>query len=232
MSDLLFSAPDWPLLTMRGSERRIPVRRVFCVGRNYAAHAAEMGNEVDREAPFYFTKSALAVLPCGPEGVTMAYPPGTSDLHHEVELAVILGAPAFRVPEAEAMSIVAGYACALDMTRRDLQAKAKDKRRPWSLGKDFEDSAIIGDVTPAADWGAPGRQAIKLSVDGTVRQESQLDLMVWSVAALIADLSGFYHLQPGDVILTGTPEGVGAVEPGARLTGSIEGLAPLDVTIA
>lgn len=232
MTQLLFPAPDWPQLAISGSAAKIPVRRVFCVGRNYAAHAAEMGAEVDREAPFYFTKSALAVLPCGSDGITLPYPPGTADFQHEVELAVILGAPAFRMAEGQAMAAVAGYACALDMTRRDLQAKAKDQRRPWSLGKDFEGAAVIGEVTAAADWGAPGTQAIRLAVDGAVRQESTLADMVWPVPALIADLSRFYHLAPGDVILTGTPAGVGPVQPGQRLTAAIDGLSPLGVTIA
>ena len=229
MTALAFPAPDWPTLPVLGRSARFPVRRVFCVGRNYAAHAAEMGNAVDREAPFYFTKSALAVV-AGEAGLTLPYPPGTADYHHEVELVVALGAPAFRVAEAQAMAAVFAYGCGLDMTRRDLQAAAKAKGRPWSLAKDGEGSAVIGPLTPAANW-AVADQAITLTVNGTPRQHGRLDEMVWTVPALIADLSRFYHLEAGDLILTGTPAGVGAVASGDRLEGRIDGLAPVHLAI-
>ena len=228
MSDTLFPAPDWPSLPVAGSQARFPVRRIFCVGRNYAAHAAEMGNEVDRAAPFYFTKSPLAVVE---SGATVAYAPGTADLHHEMEFVVALGRPGFRVAAEAAMALVFGYAAGLDMTRRDLQAAAKAKQRPWDLAKDFEDSAVLAPITPAGNFGVIGDQRITLSVNGAPRQEARLSDMVWSVPELIADLSRFYHLAPGDLVFTGTPAGVGAVGAGDRIRGEIDGLAPVDLTL-
>lgn len=228
MSDTLFPAPDWPSLPVAGSQARFPVRRIFCVGRNYAAHAAEMGNEVDRAAPFYFTKSPLAVVE---SGATVAYAPGTADLHHEMEFVVALGRPGFRVAAEAAMSLVFGYAAGLDMTRRDLQAAAKARQRPWDLAKDFEDSAVLAPITPAGNFGVIGDQRIALSVNGAPRQEARLSDMVWSVPELIADLSRFYHLAPGDLIFTGTPAGVGAVGAGDRIRGEIDGLGPVDLTL-
>lgn len=228
MSDTLFPAPDWPSLPVAGSQARFPVRRIFCVGRNYAAHAAEMGNEVDRAAPFYFTKSPLAVVE---SGATVAYAPGTADLHHEMEFVVALGRPGFRVAAEAAMALVFGYAAGLDMTRRDLQAAAKARQRPWDLAKDFEDSAVLAPITPAGDFGVIGDQRIALSVNGAPRQEAKLSDMVWSVPELIADLSRFYHLAPGDLIFTGTPAGVGAVGAGDRIRGEIDGLAPVHLTL-
>lgn len=229
MSELLFPMPDWPTIPVVGQSGRFPVRRVFCVGRNYAAHAAEMGAEVDREAPFYFIKSPLAITL---SGSTVPYAPGTQDLHHEMEFVVALGGSGFRVPIGSAMDLVFGYAAGLDMTRRDLQAVAKSKQRPWDLGKDFESSAIIGSITRAADFGAIGDQRISLSVNCTPRQASVLSDMVWSVPELIADLSLYYHLAPGDLIYTGTPAGVGAVVAGDRITGAIDGLDPIEMVIA
>ena len=228
MSQTLFPTRLWPTLPVTGETATYPVQRIFCVGRNYAAHAAEMGNEVDREAPFYFTKSPFALLNGG--GV-LPYPPGTSDCHYEMELVVALGAPAFRIPHADAMTAVYGYAAGLDMTRRDLQQAAKDKRRPWDLAKDGERLAVIGPLTRAADFGTPGGQRIALTLDGELRQDAVLSDMIWSVADLIADLSRFYHLGPGDLIMTGTPAGVGPVQPGSVLRGTIEGLDPVDLTI-
>ena len=228
MSDTLFPAPDWPSLPVAGSPARFPVRRIFCVGRNYAAHAAEMGNEVDRAAPFYFTKSPLAVVE---SGATVAYAPGTADLHHEMEFVVALGRPGFRVAPEAAMALVFGYAAGLDMTRRDLQAAAKARQRPWDLAKDFEHSAVLAAITPAAEFGAIDDQRIALSVNGAPRQEAKLSDMIWSVPELISDLSRFYHLAPGDLIFTGTPAGVGAVVAGDCIRGEIEGLAPVDLTL-
>ena len=215
-------------LPIAGTAARLPVTRVFCVGRNYEAHAAEMGSSVDREAPFFFTKSLTAVAEAGG---TVAFPPGTADYHHEVELAVALGGGGADVPHGSALDLVFGYACALDMTRRDLQAEAKDKRRPWDLGKDVEQSAIFAPIAPAAHVGHPAAGRIWLQVDGAPRQDADLSEMVWSVAELISHLSRFYRLRPGDLVLTGTPAGVGPVPPGARLTGGAAGLPGLDVTI-
>ncbi|WP_421703170.1 fumarylacetoacetate hydrolase family protein [Aliiroseovarius sp.] len=227
MAELLFPAPEVRTVPVEGTEALYPVHRIFCVGRNYAAHAAEMGAEVDREAPFYFTKSLSALAL---SGQVQPYPPGTSDYHHEVELAVALGAGGFRVSVDEAGAMVFGYAAALDMTRRDLQARAKDKRRPWDLGKDVEGSAVLAPLTRADDF-APGTQRIHLAVNGETRQDGRLDEMVHSVPEIIADLSLYYHLRAGDVILTGTPAGVGSVTPGDRLTGGVEGLQPISLTL-
>lgn len=228
MTTPLFDLATPPLLPVEGGERGYPVRRIFCVGRNYAAHAAEMGNEVDREAPFYFTKTPHALCL---SGATIPYPLETSDCHHEMEFVVALGAPAFRVSQAGALAAVWGYGCGIDLTRRDLQAQAKDKRRPWDLGKDFENAAVMGALTPKAAFGAIGDQAIRLSVDGRVTQEARLSVMVWSVPEILAHLSRFYHLGPGDLIYTGTPAGVGPVVPGNVLRGEIDGLAPVLLTI-
>ncbi len=225
--DLLFDPPAAPVIPVAGDIRQFPVRRIFCVGRNYAAHAAEMGNEVDREAPFYFTKSAHALCL---SGATIPYPPGTADCHFEMEFVVAIGAPAFRVAEADAMRAVMGYACGIDLTRRDLQAAAKDKRRPWDLGKDFENAALIAAITPAEQFGEIAKQAIRLTHDGEVAQQADLSEMVWSVPELIAHLSRFYHLAPGDLIYTGTPAGVGPVRPGSVLSGEVEGLTPVEVS--
>lgn len=228
MTGLLFPSATWPTLPVTGLAERFPVRRIFCVGRNYAAHAAEMGAEVDREAPFYFTKSALAVVP---SGATVPMAPGTDDLHHEMELVVALGGSGFRLAADEAMSLVYGYAAGLDMTRRDLQAVAKLKQRPWDLGKDFENSAVLAAITPAAQFGQLASQRISLSVNGAIRQDAGLSDMVWSVPEIIADLSRYYHLAPGDLIMTGTPAGVGAVQVGDRITGEIDGLEPVALNI-
>ena len=219
----VFDPPAPPLLPLSGEAGAVPVARIFCVGRNYAAHAAEMGNEFDREAPFYFTKSALHLVP---SGATVPYPPATADLHHEMELAVVLGSG----PEGGAVPL--GAACALDMTRRDLQAAAKERRRPWDLGKDFEGCCAIGPVTrdAAPRKGGDGRR-IALEVNGTRRQDARLSDMIHDVPAILADLGRHYALRPGDVILTGTPAGVGPVVPGDVLRGSVEGLEDVHLTI-
>lgn len=224
----LFDPPALPRLPIHGTDNLYPVARVFCVGRNYAAHAAEMGNEVDREAPFYFTKSTFSVAL---SGSTVPYPPRTNDYHYEVEFVIAIGVPAFEVAPDQALTAVFGYGCGLDMTRRDLQGQAKDKRRPWDLGKDVEGSAVIGPLTPAASFGPLGSQRIHLTVNGEIRQDATLADMIHDSAAILADLSRFYHLAPGDVILTGTPAGVGAVLPGDILRGTITGAEPVELTI-
>lgn len=228
MSDLLFQPPATPSVPVRDDARRFPVHRIFCVGRNYEAHAQEMGTTADREAPFYFTKSPAALTL---SGASVAYAPGTANLHHEMELVVAIGMPGFRIARDQAMDHVFGYACGLDMTRRDLQNAAKDKGRPWCTGKDFENAAIIAPITRAEAFGAIAGQPIRLSVNGTLRQDQVLDDLVWSVPELIADLSKFYHLQAGDLIYTGTPSGVGPVVAGDRLHGTIGGLDPVELTI-
>lgn len=206
-----------------------PIRRVFCVGRNYVAHAAEMGGEVDREAPWYFTKTPYSVTV---SGAKVPYAPGTQNLHYEMELVVALGAEIFEGDAAAAASAVFGYGCGLDMTRRDLQQVGKDNRRPWDFGKDFEHGAILAPLTPAAAFGMIDDQPIQLQQNGVLKQDATLADMVWSVPEVISHLSHYYYLGPGDLIMTGTPAGVGPVAPGDRLLGTIAGLAPVALTIA
>ncbi|WP_324751483.1 fumarylacetoacetate hydrolase family protein [Roseovarius sp. Pro17] len=225
----IFDIPPAPCVAIAGQEHVFPVRRVFCVGRNYAAHAAEMGNEVDRDAPFYFTKSAHSVIPSGSE---IAYPPGTSDCHYEMEFVVAIGGEAHQVEQGRALDAVFGYACGIDLTRRDLQATAKATHKPWDLGKDFENSALMGAITPAEVFGAVGERAITLDLDGRRVQEARLSDMIWSVPEIIAHLSRYYHLASGDLIYTGTPAGVGPVVPGSLLSGAVDGLEPITLTIA
>lgn len=228
MSQRLFPSPDFPAVPVVGEDALFPVHRIFCVGRNYADHAKEIGSEVDREAPFYFLKGAYALVE---SGATVPYPPGTENLHHEIEFVVAIGKPLFRASRDAAMAAVLGYATGLDMTRRDLQNKAKDQGRPWDFGKNFETGAVLSPITRATAFGEIGRQRIWLEVDGTVRQQSTLSEMVWSVPDILADLSRYYHLQPGDVIYTGTPAGVGAVAPGNVLRGGVDWLAGIELTI-
>jgi fumarylpyruvate hydrolase len=214
MTELAFPPPD-PFVLPCADGPAYPVRRILCIGRNYAAHAAEMGAEVERDAPFHFLVSPLHAVR---SGATVPYPPGTSDLHHEVELAVALdegGAPW-------------AWGVALDMTRRDLQARAKAKGQPWDAAKDFEGGAVLGPLR--RDWAPEGRR-IRLTVNGAPRQDAALSDMVHDVPALIAHLGTLHRLGPGDVILTGTPEGVGAVGPGDRLVGTVEGLDPVILTV-
>ena len=207
---------------------QFPVRRVFCVGRNYAAHVREMGFDPDREEPCYFTKSNLCVVSSGAE---IPYPPGTSNYHHEVELVVAIDKPGFELPVDDALSIVFGYACGLDMTRRDLQIASRQNQGPWDIGKDFEYAAVIGPIRPANEIGHPASGRISLTVNGETRQDSDLSHMVWSVAEIIAHLSRFYRLEPGDLVYTGTPDGVGPVQPGDTLTGEIAGVGSVQLRV-
>lgn len=225
---LLFELPAWPTVPVLDENGRFPVRRVFCVGRNYEAHAREMGFSVDRDAPFYFTKTPGAICP---SGATIPFPPGTRNCHYEMELVVAIGAPAFHIAEADALSVVLGYACGLDLTRRDLQNAARDQGRPWDLGKDFENAAVIGPITRAEAFGPVADQRITLAQNDAVKQDARLTELIWSVPELIAHLSRFYHLQPGDLLYTGTPAGVGPIAPGDRLVGTIDGLAPVELAI-
>lgn len=228
MTETLFPVPPTPTIPVKGETAGYPVLRIFCVGRNYAAHAAEMGVEADREAPFYFTKTPLHTLA---SGATLPYPPGTGNFQYEMELALTIGVPVFRASVDEAAAAIFGYGCALDMTRRDLQLAARAKERPWDLGKDVEGSAVFAEITPAAEIGPIGPQRIHLSLNGAVRQDARLAEMIHGCAEVVADLSKFYHLAPGDVIMTGTPAGVGAVSPGDEIRGGIDGLAPIALTI-
>jgi fumarylpyruvate hydrolase len=228
MSQYLFPAPSVSVLLVRDRRERVPIRRIFCVGRNYEAHAREMGVAVDREAPFYFTKAAEHYAP---SGSTVPYPPGTANYHYEVELVAVMGAPAFRVSKEHALDGVFGYACGLDMTRRDLQQAAREQRRPWDIGKDVEQSAIVGEVVAAAEIGHPSSGRIELRVNGETKQDSDVSLLIHSVPEIVAHLSTLYHLHPGDLIFTGTPEGVGPVKPGDELAGSIAGVGTIALKI-
>ncbi|TNF58972.1 MAG: FAA hydrolase family protein [Rhodobacteraceae bacterium] len=229
MTTTLFDLPRPVGIPVKGEAATYPIGRIFCVGRNYAAHAAEMGHEVDRENPFYFTKSpAHAIL----TGATVPYPPGTANYHHEMELAFAMGAPVFRATREEAEAAVYAYGCALDMTRRDRQQDGKDKGRPWDMGKDVEASAVFAPMTRAAGMAPLGPRRIHLEVNGKTRQDATLSELIHDVPEIIMDLSRYYHLGPGDLIMTGTPAGVGPVVAGDVITGGIDGLDPISLTIA
>jgi len=228
MSGSLFALPPVPGIAVRGEEATYPVGRIFCVGRNYAAHAAEMGVEVDRQTPFYFTKTPSAAVQ---SGASIAYPLGTKNFHYEMEFALAIGRPVFQADKTQAMAAIYAYGCALDMTRRDLQQAAKDKQRPWDLGKDVENSAVFGTMTKADAFGNVADQRIFLEVNGQTKQDATLDDMIWKVDEIVSHLSGFYHLRPGDLILTGTPAGVGPVVAGDVITGGIDGLEPIRLTL-
>jgi fumarylpyruvate hydrolase len=230
-ADYLFPPRPVPVATIEGVDAKFPVHRIFCVGRNYLAHAAEMGFEVDKtiEEPLYFLKDAGNLVASGEE---IRYPPGTENYHHEMEFVVAIGKAGFEVSEENAGDLIYGYACGLDMTRRDLQLKAREKGRPWDLGKNFEQSAVLSAIVPKTRTGTIDAGTIELSVNGETRQSSDLSLLIWNVPEVIAHLSKFYHLQPGDLIYTGTPAGVGSVVAGDRLHGSIEGVGEISLTIA
>jgi len=229
-ANYLWNPPPVHSLPVRGSDARYPVNRIFCVGRNYHAHALEMGNPVDKATmkPFYFTKSASTLVE---SGATVPYPAGTANYHYEMELVVAIGAAGFRVAEADAGRLIYGYAAGLDMTRRDLQLIAREQGRPWDLGKDFEKSAVCSEIVPAGNLGVLATGAINLQVNGETRQSADLAQLIWNIPELLADLSKFYHLEPGDLIYTGTPEGVGAVKPGDRITGHVDGVGDIALAI-
>jgi fumarylpyruvate hydrolase len=224
-SPTLWPAAPAPSLPVRGRAEQAPVNRLFFVGRNYHAHAAEMGRPVDKatSAPFYYTKSPQTLVQ---SGVTVPYPAATQDFQHEMELVVVIGAPGFQVSADEAPRLIFGYACGLDMTRRDLQLAAREQGRPWDLGKDVEQSSVVSPIVPMPGQVLVGGE-LSMSVNGAVRQRSDLSRLIWSVPELIADLSRFYTLQPGDLIFTGTPEGVGPVQPGDRIDGHVAGVGEI-----
>lgn len=225
----LWAPPAIQSLPVRGKSERLPVNRLFFVGRNYYAHAEEMGLSVDKATgrPFYFTKAPQTLVQ---SGALAAYPPGTANYHYEMELVVAIGAPLFRAGEADVAAAIYGYACGLDMTRRDLQQEAREHARPWDLGKDVEQSAVVSEIVPM-----PGKVidkgAIELRVNGGQRQKSDISMLIWDIREVLADLSQFYHLQPGDLIFTGTPEGVGPVIAGDLIEGSVEGVGEIAVRI-
>jgi fumarylpyruvate hydrolase len=222
------------LLPIVGCDQTFPVRRVFCVGRNYAAHAREMGADPTREAPFFFCKpgdaDGVIAVPAGWTG-DIFYPSVTQDLHHEIELVVAIGKAGNAIAVERAAEHIFGYAVGLDLTRRDLQAQMKAQGRPWEVGKAFDQSAPIGPITPLQPGAPLTAGGIRLTVDGALRQQGRLEQMIWSVDETIARLSTLFTLQPGDLIFTGTPDGVGAIARGQILRGAIDGLTPLQVRI-
>jgi fumarylpyruvate hydrolase len=224
----LFPPLEIKAIPIRGERKLYPVNRVFCVGRNYVEHAKEMGIAVDREKPFYFLKSAAHVAL---SGATIPYPGGTTNFHYEVELVVAMGKRVFNADVKKAKAAVFGYATGLDMTRRDLQLSERAFQRPWDLGKDVEQSAVFSKITKAKDFGEVGPQRIQLSLNGELKQDALLSDLVWKVDEIISHLSRYYHLGPGDVIMTGTPAGVGPVVAGDKISGSIAGLDPINLKI-
>ncbi|HEX9903581.1 MAG TPA: fumarylacetoacetate hydrolase family protein [Propylenella sp.] len=227
-TNYLFEPPGVTGVPVRGSTNLFPVRRIYCVGRNYAEHAIEMGGDPDKEPPFFFQKNPDNLV----VGGVFPYPSATKDVHHEIELVVFLSKGGENIPVESALDHVFGYAVGLDMTRRDLQSEAKKTGRPWESGKAFENSAPCGDIVPATEIGHPQSGAIWLKVNGETVQEGDLNQLIWKVPESIAYLSGLFRLAPGDVIMTGTPAGVGPVKRGDALHGHIEGIGDLRVTVA
>ena len=227
MNDFVIAPPAASFVPVAGGGR-FPVRRVFCVGRNYAEHAREMGHDPSREPPFFFMKPADALVI---EGADAPYPPMTKDLHHEIELVVALQSGGAEIPVAEAASHIYGYAAGIDLTRRDVQAELRKAGRPWDMGKGFDHSAPIGEIAPASRIGHPARAAIELRVNGETRQTGDIAGMTWSVGEIIAELSHYVRLAAGDLIFTGTPAGVSALQPGDLLEGSVEGVGTVSVRI-
>ncbi|QCO56342.1 fumarylacetoacetate hydrolase family protein [Pseudorhodobacter turbinis] len=220
-------APEQASVAVSGGTARFPVRRIFCVGRNYGEHAREMGHDPDVEPPFFFTKPADAVVD---DGAEVVFPPQTEDLHHEAELVVAIGTGGANITTEDALSHVWGYAAGNDLTRRDMQAAAKAARRPWDMSKGFDHSAVIGALHRAVDGAVPqGR--IRCLVDGDLRQDADLAEMIWPVEGVIAYLSALVALAPGDLIMTGTPAGVGPIKPGQLCTVEIDGLSPASVKL-
>jgi fumarylpyruvate hydrolase len=229
-----YAIPAWELsaVPVVGGQQQFPVRHIYCVGRNYAEHAKEMGGDATKEPPFFFTKAADAIVPVVPPNVgRIAYPMATRNLHHELELVVAIGKSGANVAAADAQALVYGYAVGLDMTRRDLQNDMREKKRPWDIGKSFAQAAPIAPISPVVQTGVLTHGDVTLRVNGEVRQHGDLADMIWDVPHMIEFLTRMYRLEPGDLIFTGTPAGVGPVVPGDRLEGRIADLTPLSIEI-
>ncbi|MDH3989054.1 MAG: fumarylacetoacetate hydrolase family protein [Gammaproteobacteria bacterium] len=218
-----------PSVPVSGTDHQFPVRRIYCIGRNYEKHVAEMGYDVKRSKPFYFAKPADAIVL---SGATVDYPPLTEDLHHEIELVVAIGKRGSNVSVDEALDYVFGYAVGIDLTRRDLQRAAKEKARPWETAKGFDQSAPISAIHRAEDIGHPSSGRIWLAVNGQIRQDAGLNELIWNVSESIAELSTLFELAPGDLLYTGTPAGVGPLNPGDEVTGGIEGIDEIRIKIS
>ena len=215
-------------VAIHGSDARFPVRRIICVGRNYAAHAREMGRDPDREPPFFFYKPSDTIVD---EGATVPYPPETKNFHYEIELVVAIGTGGVDIPLEKALDHVWGYGVGIDLTRRDLQLQAREQGRPWDWGKGFDQSAPIAPLHPVSEVGHPAKGRIWLAVDGAVKQDSDIAKLIWPVADIIAICSRSIALKPGDIIMTGTPEGVGPVKAGETMTGGIDGLGEIRIAV-
>jgi fumarylpyruvate hydrolase len=224
----VISPPPVPSLRVVGSADEFPVRRIYCIGRNYAEHAIEMGHDPSKEPPFFFQKNPDNLLP---EGQDFPYPPKTEDVHFEIELVVALKSGGTNIPVEKAMDHVFGYAVGLDMTRRDLQGEAKKLGRPWEIGKAFEHSAPCGPIVPAEKVGPLTQGAVTLEVNGQLKQKGDLNQMIWKIPEMISYLSDYFRLAPGDLIMSGTPAGVGAVKRGDILIGKVEGVGELKVKV-
>ena len=224
----LFDLPQ-PSVPVSGTDQQFPVRRIYCIGRNYEKHVAEMGYDVKRSKPFYFAKPADAIVL---SGATVDYPPLTEDLHHEIEFVVAIGKRGSNVSVDEALDYVFGYAVGIDLTRRDLQRAAKEKARPWETAKGFDQSAPISAIHRAEDIGHPSSGRIWLAVNGQIRQDAGLNELIWNVSESIAELSALFELAPGDLLYTGTPAGVGPLNPGDEVTGGIEGIDEIRIKIS
>jgi len=227
-SDYVVPMWDQPSVAVAGGAA-FPVRRIFCVGRNYAEHAREMGTDPDREPPFFFMKSADTVVASGSE---IKYPTRTENLHHEVELVIAMGSGGSDISGAEASDHIFGYAVGVDLTRRDLQQQMKENGRPWDIGKSFDQAAPVGEIQPSWNIGHPRKGKINLSVNGKTRQKADLKDMIWSIDEIIAELSTYYSLEAGDLIFTGTPSGVDALVRGDHVSSTIEGIESLEFSIA
>jgi fumarylpyruvate hydrolase len=227
-SNYVIPPPPVPSLAVRGSDGLFPVHRIYCVGRNYAAHAIEMGHDPDREPPFFFQKNPDTLLP---GGGPFPYPDKSADVHYELELVVALAAGGKNIAEENALDCVFGYAVGLDMTRRDLQGEAKKMGRPWEVGKAFDHSAPCSEIVPAEDIGHPDSGRVWLELNGELRQDGDLNQMIWKVPEIIAYLSGLFTLAPGDLIFSGTPAGVGATVRGDALRGGVDGVGEVEVTV-
>lgn len=219
--------PAIPTMPVRATQAAFPLRRVYCVGRNYAAHAVEMGHDPDKEPPFFFQKNPDNVVVDG----VFPYPDLSNDVHHEIELVAALGKGGYNIPVESALDHVWGYGIGLDMTRRDLQGEQKKLGRPWEIGKAFDASAPCGELVPASEIGHPDSGAIWLKINGEIRQEGDLNQLIWKIPEMINHLSGLFTLAPGDIIMTGTPAGVGPVQRGDRLLGHVDGVGDLEVVV-
>ena len=219
---------NWPDVAVQGTSSRFPVRRIYLVGRNYADHAREMGHDPNREKPFFFQKPSDAVLP---SGSNFPYPPQSSNVHHEIEMVVALASGGRDIDEANALQHVYGYAVGIDITRRDLQQQMKQQGRPWEAGKSFDRSAPVSEIVPVASCGHPKNGRIWLTVNGEVRQDGDLSQLIWSVPEIIATLSASFELAGGDLIFTGTPAGVGPIEPGDRLVGGVQSVGEIEINV-